>query len=422
MDPQIRDCTNEGHWKLTFPDLDYSLLGYDILSGYPLADGRDPGFKHPIFRADFSKPKQSSDCRYIFPEDFMVVPSEFCVVSFESKPIRNKQQMDNYPKHKYYKLSKGQLMSCTSTLVFKRVLKERHKSYIGGGSGFEFSASAGYKKDTAEMSSGEFLFASSHAECQNYYSTNPPPFDPGFVSWAKALVETKTKEEAVNYVMDFVKYYGTHFFTDVTYGAKFVQHHKVKQKTYETLQKSEITVEAQASYSGLFSIGGGFSLEKEQSDAASNFSKCVETTTYTVGSTPPSNGDALTWAASVSQNPVPVLYSLSPIHVLFTEPFTKRLPPDVNHTAIREKLRNGSHVYCHALRTAGMVPSCEPRFHLQSVGVDINEQGYSSLKNVDNSTCLSFCRQDENCSSVLYSELLPSLKNSNCRFLTAALI
>ena len=179
--------------------------------------------------------------------------------------------------------------------------------------------------------------------------------------------------------MDFVKYYGTHFFTDVTYGAKFVQHHKVKLKTYENLTKSGITVEAQASYSGLFSIGGGFSLDKEQSDAASKFSKSVETTTYTVGSTPPSNGDALTWAASVSQNPVPVLYSLSPIDVLFTEPFTKRLPPDVNHTAIREKLRNVSHAYCHALRTAGMVPSCEPRFHLQSVGVDINEQGSHAL-------------------------------------------
>lgn len=230
------------------------------------------------------------------------------------------------------------------------------------------------------MSSGEFLFVLSHAECQNYYSmvdlTNPPPFDPGFLSWAKTLAEPMTSDKAV---MDFIQYYGTHFFTEVTFGAKFVQHHKVSQKTYESLKENEFSVESQASYSGLISIGGGFSLDKEQREAASNFSKSVETTTYTVGSSPPSNGDALTWAASVHQNPVPMLYSLSPIDVLFTEPFTKSLPPDVNYTAIRENLRNMSDIYCQALRTAGMVHSCESRFQLQSEGVDVNEQGSHAL-------------------------------------------
>ena len=96
MDPQVRDCSNKVHWKKTFSDLDYSLLGYDILFGYPMANGRDPGFRHPIFRADFSKPKQTSDCRYILPQGFTVIPSESCVVSFGSKLIRNKQEMSSH--------------------------------------------------------------------------------------------------------------------------------------------------------------------------------------------------------------------------------------------------------------------------------------------------------------------------------------
>ena len=182
----------------------------------------------------------------------------------------------------------------------------------------------------------------------------------------------KTSDEAL---LEFVQYYGTHFFSDVTYGAKFVQHHKLSQKTYESLSKSKISVQAQASYSGLFSIGGGFSFDKEQSEAASNFSKSVETITYTVGSTPPSNGDAMTWAASVDQNPVPMLYSLSPIDVLFTKPFTKNLPRDVNYDAIREKLINVSHVYFNTLANAGLVHSSDLRFHLRSEGVDIFEKG-----------------------------------------------
>ena len=96
MDPQVQDCSSDTRWKKTFPDLDYSLLGYDIIYGYPLANGRDPGFRHPIFMTDYSKPKQTSDCRFVLPAGFIIVPSESCVVSFESKLVRNKQEMSEH--------------------------------------------------------------------------------------------------------------------------------------------------------------------------------------------------------------------------------------------------------------------------------------------------------------------------------------
>ena len=84
--------------------------------------------------------------------------------------------------------------------------------YSGGGWGFEFSASAGFKKDKAEMSTGEFLFVISQAECQNYYSVidffNPPPFDPGFLAKAKELADPKVNDEAV---LEFIQYYGNSF-------------------------------------------------------------------------------------------------------------------------------------------------------------------------------------------------------------------
>lgn len=226
------------------------------------------------------------------------------------------------------------------------------------------------------MSTGEFLYVMSHAECQNYYSMvdfkNPPPFDPGFLASANKLADAKASDEDV---LEFIEYYGTHFFTDVTFGAKFVQKHKVSQTAYQSLKKSKISVEVQASYSGLFSIGGGFSLDKEQSDAASNFSKAVETTTFTVGSTPPANGDAMTWASSVQQNPVPMLYSLSEIDVLFTEQFFQHLTPGVNYKAVREKLSNISQQYCQALKKKGTVHSCESKFHLEAAGIDIAGSG-----------------------------------------------
>ena len=53
LDNDFQDC-NGAKWKNTFPDLDFALLGYDILHGDPNAEC-DPGFKHPIFRADYSE-------------------------------------------------------------------------------------------------------------------------------------------------------------------------------------------------------------------------------------------------------------------------------------------------------------------------------------------------------------------------------
>ncbi|XP_078359953.1 perforin-like protein 1 isoform X1 [Oculina patagonica] len=396
MDVQVQDCSSDTHWKKTFPDLDYSLLGYDILYGYPLANGRDPGFRHPIFSANYSKPKQTSDCRYVVPQGFTVIPSESCVVSFESKLVRNKQEMSQH-------------------LGVQAKVE-------GGGWGFEFSASTSYNKDTSEMSTGEYMYIMSHAQCQNYYSMvdfkNPPPFDPGFLAAANKLADPNASDEDV---IEFIEYYGTHFFTDVTFGAKFVQKHKVSQTAYQSLSKSKISVEVQASYSGLFSIGGGFSLDKEQSEAASNFSKAVETNTFTVGSTPPANGDAMTWASSVQQNPVPMLYSLSQIDNLFTGQFSQHLTPGVKYDVVREKLSNVSQQYCQALKNKGTVHSCESKFHLEAEGIDIAGPGYRHLREVDKPLCISSCLEEPNCTAVTYSIHKPPHASSLCKFYSSAI-
>lgn len=236
---------------------------------------------------------------------------------------------------------------------------------LGGGWGFKFSASASYKTSVAQMSSGEFLYIISQAQCRYYYSTldltDPPPFHPGFLTWAKRLAAPDVTQ---NDVIQFIKYYGTHFLSDVTFGARFVKNHKMRQEKYKEMRSEKISVEAQASYSGLFSVGGGFSMDSEQRNAASRFEKSVETSTSTVGAAPPSNGDAMTWAASVQENPVPTHYTLSGIHNLFSEQFTKRLDSNVNFTAVRERLKNAGKKYCEVLRGEGFVDSCEDSIHL----------------------------------------------------------
>jgi len=92
LDSRLQDC-QDAHWKRSFPDLDYAFFGYDILKGYPLASGHDPGFTHPIFLSDYESGKQTSDCRYSVPKGLVVVPDVSCVTSFSSKVIRNRLEM-----------------------------------------------------------------------------------------------------------------------------------------------------------------------------------------------------------------------------------------------------------------------------------------------------------------------------------------
>ena len=214
------------------------------------------------------------------------------------------------------------------------------------------------------MSSGEFLYIISQAQCRYYFSkmnfTEPPPFHPGFVRWAKILAKPDANK---NDVIQVIKYFGTHFATEVTFGARFTKNHKVSQTKYEELRIKKVSVEAQARYSGLLSVGGGSSMDKEQRSAASNFQKSVQTRTITVDAVPPSNADALTWASTVEENPVPITYSLSAIHNLFTERYSKHLP-GVNIGVVREKLTNASTNYCQALKDEGLVDSCDDSIHL----------------------------------------------------------
>ena len=317
---------------MSFPNIDYAFSGYDVVKGYPLATARDPGFMNPIFKTDYVNGKSNGDCRYLLPKGINAAPDVSCNVSFKSDIVKNKADF-----HK----------SLSASANIK-----------GGGFGFEFSASASYQKSSSEMSSGEYVYIISRAQCTSYFSridfANPLPFEDGFLESTKALIADDSTDQDV---LDFLDSYGTHFISEVTFGSSYTHEHKMSSTTFSEKNSEQFSVEVQAGYSGAFSVGGGFSLDTDQQKAASNFAKSVETTTVTVGSAPPSNGDALTWASVSKENPVPIKYSLRPIADLFTAKFHKN--GGINFTAIRAKLLNAPQKSCQALETQGESVSCE---------------------------------------------------------------
>ena len=338
---------------MTFPNIDYAFAGYDIVKGYPLTTARDPGFKKAIFKADYVRGKSNGDCRYLVPKGVKALQDVSCDVSFKSDTVRN-------------------------TAEFHKSLATS-ASVEGGGFGFSFSASASYQKKTSEMSSGEYVYIISKAQCTSYFSeidlSSLPPFDEGFQSFATKLEGASSTDQDVS---DFIETYGTHFLESVTFGSSYTQEHRMKSTDYKTMSSQKFGVTARASYSGLFSAGGGFSLDSEQQAAASEFNKKVETSTVTVGSAPPSNGDAMTWASVVKESPVPIKYKLRPIADLFTTKFGNNKP------TVYEKLKDAPLKSCRLIKSQGEPISCEIDRKWATLDKVVVRGGYPFIKGVSN--------------------------------------
>lgn len=331
QDQQLQQCQGS-QFKRTFPDIDYAFFGYDIFFGFPLANGHDPGFTYPIFEAEYSEGRQTSDCRYKIPDGLVVVPDVSCVTSFSSTIIQNK-----------YEFSKALSVSATAN---------------GGAYGVSFSASAGYKTSSSEMATGESVKIISTAKCVYYFSKLSeeyiPRFTKAFLMWVKKLNNTTDNEIFI----DFLNKYGTHYLTYATFGARFTYENTMKSKTFNKKQEQGVNVAIQASYSGIFSAGAGFNMDSSQKNEASDFQKSVTTKTIAVGATPPANGDAMEWASGVKDNPVPMEYKLKPISNLFTEAYMGNL--HINVQQISQHLKNAEYKYCKYLKGLNKLDSCDP--------------------------------------------------------------
>ncbi|XP_052074527.1 uncharacterized protein LOC127712245 [Mytilus californianus] len=375
----LQDCLGSRE-KQTFPDIDYTFFGYNISKGYPHAIGHDPGFTYPIFETDYSEKRQSGDCRYFIPRGLVVVPDVSCALSFSSKTVKNMLEL-------------SQALSVST-------------SVHGGGWGVNFSASAGYKESSNEMSSGESIYIFSKAKCRYYFTKmlteNPPPFTIAFLDWVFKLNSTNTKETYI----DFFETFGTHYTTYTSFGSRFTYQYKMSSKSYQSEKENGFNVEVAASYSGLFSAGADFNMDSSQKAAASRFSELVETKTITVGASPPEDGKASTWASTVKDNPVPIEYSLESIENLFTKNFMSRLDVDCDRIRYNIKEYISRLEYCKHLKNTGQLDTCEiVRPGFSKIKTLKKTRLYYHYKRVNFSTlkeCAEMCLKEIKCKAITH--------------------
>ena len=353
-------------------------MGYNILRGFPLAVGHDPGFTYPIFKADYSAGKQTADCRYSVPNGLVVIPDVSCVTSFVSKTIRTKYEFSN------------------ALSVFTKASVKSWK--------YKFSASSGYKSASSKMSSSKYVYILSTAECNYYFSKlvseSAPRFNDDFIKWVRKLNGRQSDPELY---FNFFETYGTHYATEVTFGARYTNEYKMLTTYYESQRERHVDVKAAASASALFGAWKAkaeFQLSSSQKTAMQNFRENVQRKTTTVGAPPPEIGGADAWASEVKENPVPSEYKLSSIENLFTANFMKSL--GVDYTGIFKKIVRYKADYCKFLQKKGEVESCEDLV----AGIELSNTrilGHFDEKAVGSvSECIEVCLDDIGCAAVSF--------------------
>ena len=236
--------------------------------------------------------------------------------------------------------------------------------------------------------------------CEYYYSklkvTQLPDFSSDFIYWMNRLSASNETEVYIK----FFDYFGTHFFKEVTFGASYTYEHKMSSQSYMHELSKGINIESSASYSGRISWSGGFTLDKSERESTSNFTKLVTTKTITKGAPPPADGNAMTWASTIKDNPVPVKYTLTPIANLFTARHMASL--NVNFEQISTNLNLFSHDYCKYLQKKGLLDSCEyesEEIVLESTRLWIHDKAIQVQLFSD---CIYECIETTNCFAVTF--------------------
>ena len=355
--------------KQMFPDIDYALFGYNIIRGYPMAVGHDPGLTRPIFKADYNGKKHTADCKYSIPKGLTVVPDISCVTSFSSETIRDS-----------YQLAKS---------------LEASAEVSGGGWNAEFSASAEYKQKSNEVSSKESVYINSIAKCDYYLSimdeVKPPPLDESFIEKAKTL---KTKQDVFN----FFEYYGTHYLKEVTFGARLIYESKMTNSDFSSLSEKSFSVSISASYDGVARVAGKASLSADEKKQAQEFRSKTQTKTISVGAPPPANGSTDDWASTVKDSPVPTKFKMGEIEELFSKKFMGGLVKDYDR--LSKLIKTARAEYCKHLKDKGVVFDCKKlESYVYFKDVALKGKAFAVFTGTDHDVrkCIQVCMGEKEC-------------------------
>ena len=215
------------------------------------------------------------------------------------------------------------------------------------------------------MQEEEKISIVSKASCGYYFGyqdpVSPPDLDESFLAFVEQKLWKGTEEFQDVRFLEFFSHFGTHFIVDIgafschtkvsvhsqlfvlDYGALFIYQHEMEKSSFETeeSESSETALQARASLMSSYaqaSFDAGYNSESSEAKKAKELKEKVTTYTISKGAPPPANGDVLTWASQVKDNPIPMKYTLEPISKIFTSTYFQRYKSRFNASTFEADL------------------------------------------------------------------------------------
>lgn len=155
--------------------------------------------------------------------------------------------------------------------------------------------------------------------------------------------------------LEFIRRRGTHYFTGIVMGAKYGFFSTVTKSGWTKMASQGIKVSLAASYSAMVKVGVKTTTDVQREQGSTFDKEVTETKQITVGSTPPADGSAVTWANNCFNYPMPVKYTLDSIANLFTSRF---LPNVSNVDNLQNNIKSALGEYCGYLKSKNLIKDC----------------------------------------------------------------
>ena len=316
-------------------NIGYISYGYDIYNGNPNpTTGFDPGFRGlPLFDFQYTSGALTNDGRFSVPDSVQAIGEQICNLDFTSSTI-------------------------TGTTSYKNSLEVSVEVSVGYGPA-SFSASTDYKSVSEGTTKDSYIYTMNSGTCSVYSaeldSESLPPVHYGFVKEVSQLPLNYTNDTKQAY-LSFITRRGTHYFTGMRMGAKYGYISKITTSAWTKMTSMGIKVSAAASYSAMVNVGVKAMTDVQKEQASTFDSSKTDWKIISVGSTPPVDGNVVSWAQNCYQNPMPIKYSLDSIENLFYSDF---LPNITNIDKLRENVKKALGEYCPYLKAKGKLVSCD---------------------------------------------------------------
>ena len=310
-----------------FPNVGYLGSTYNIFKGNPASTkGLDPGFTlRNVYSLTYEQGQETSDGRYSIPDFTHITSSSVCSFQFQSSTTQN-------------------TASYTKSL-------QVHVDADFSGWGASFSASADYNDIHSGIISSQKIYVSSHATCEAYIAFIPPlesTSTTGIINPAfqKDVYNLPVQGDNDMY-FSFIDKWGTHYAYSLRMGGRYGVRSSFLSSNYIDMAASGLDISAAAGYSGAYSINANLTTDMQKKQSKQYDQHRSDYQVYQIGGTPlvsqESEDPSFQWAQTVTDNPLPIHYSLQQLSNILT---AINFPNDKNIAVKQENLQEIIKEYC----------------------------------------------------------------------------